>query len=126
LGSVAPRGREPVDMPDALTIATLLTLTWMATVAAPTLAGRLRHVVPPPIVRPDVGVGTVRRATEPITVDVLGFHGQRFVGTLHACDETVTAGFAPGVLVLVAFDPADPEQLSLADDIVAVSARRRR
>ncbi|EUA86701.1 hypothetical protein I551_6943 [Mycobacterium ulcerans str. Harvey] len=37
--------------------------------------------------------------------------------------ETDTATLRPGLVVLVAFDPADRQQLSLPDDVLAVRAR---
>ncbi|WP_198968088.1 hypothetical protein [Mycobacterium shottsii] len=37
--------------------------------------------------------------------------------------EPDTATLRPGLVVLVAFDPADRQQLSLPDDVLAVRAR---
>jgi hypothetical protein len=71
--------------------------------------------------RTAVGIGTVRSVAEPITVDVESVSGQRFVGRLrHGADEPEMADLRPGVVLLVAFDPAARERLSLADDMLAV------
>ncbi len=82
-----------------------------------------------------VGVGTVRRvgndesATAPeerqIFIEVVSVSGETFVGKLAQCDDdTDTSMLRPGLVVLVAFDPAAREQLSLPDDVLAVHARR--
>lgn len=67
-----------------------------------------------------LGVGTVQAVTEVITVEVRGLNGGRFSGTLS--DDVDAASLCPGVVLLVAFDPAAPERLSLADDVHAVRA----
>jgi hypothetical protein len=69
---------------------------------------------------PDVGVGTVRTIDDVVVVEVESVTGQRFTGRLH--DDTVAALLRPGAVLLVAFDPAAREHLSLADDILAVRA----
>lgn len=70
---------------------------------------------------PTVAIGTVRTVSDPVTIDVESVSGQRFVGRLrqHA-DDHLTADLKPGVVLLVAFDPASRETLSLADDMAAV------
>lgn len=51
------------------------------------------------------------------------FSGERFVGKLARCeDDPEFALLRPGLVVLVAFDPAAREQLSLPDDVLAVQA----
>jgi hypothetical protein len=68
-----------------------------------------------------VGIGTVRTVADPITVDVESVSGQRFVGRLrHRDGDPGMSDLRPGVVLLVAFDPTAREQLSLADDMVAV------
>jgi hypothetical protein len=68
-----------------------------------------------------VAMGTVRTVAGPITVDVESVSGHRFVGRLRqAPDDPRVCGLEPGVVLLVAFDPAARESLSLADDIAAV------
>lgn len=84
-------------------------------------AGRSGECPVEPRKRGDVGIGTVRSVADPITVDVESISGQRFVGRLrpHPSGPELAA-MQPGVVLLVTFDPAAREQLSLADDIVAV------
>ncbi|KAA0096123.1 hypothetical protein CIW49_21650 [Mycolicibacterium sp. P1-18] len=69
----------------------------------------------------EVGIGTVRTVDEQVTLDVECPSGRHFVGSLrrHADDQDLGA-LRPGVLLLVTFDPAAPERLSLADDMAAV------
>jgi hypothetical protein len=79
-----------------------------------------------------VGVGTVRTVVddEPETagerqiwIEVSSVHGGTFIGRLVHHDAAADLStIRPGLLVLVAFDPAAREQLSLADDILAVRA----
>jgi hypothetical protein len=113
-------------MPDALFIA-LVFLAFAAVGAV--LARPLAHRVHAPAAFPAgspgatsaVGIGTVRTVADPITVDVESVSGQRFVGRLRRGDgEPGMSDLRPGVVLLVAFDPAAREQLSLADDMVAV------
>lgn len=75
---------------------------------------------PQPAGAADVGIGTVRTVAGQVVVEVESVCGERFIGRLH-CRPTDPA-IRPGVLLMVAFDPAAPEQLSLADDILAVRA----
>jgi len=68
-----------------------------------------------------VGIGTVRTISDTITIDVESISGQRFVGRLRPQgDDTVLTELHAGVVLLVTFDPTAREQLSLADDMVAV------
>jgi hypothetical protein len=54
---------------------------------------------------------------------VSSVHGDTFVGRLVHHDVAADlSSLRPGLLVLVAFDPAAPGQLSLADDVMAVRA----
>jgi hypothetical protein len=82
----------------------------------------VRHASAGP--NPAVGIGTVRSVTDPtdpITIDVESVSGQRFVGRLrHGDGDAVMPDLRPGVVLLVAFDPAAREQLSLPDDVMAV------
>ena len=74
-----------------------------------------------PGISPAVGIGTVRSVAARITVDVESVSGQRFVGRLRDAEGgPVASDLHPGVVLLVAFDPAARERLSLASDIVAV------
>lgn len=79
-----------------------------------------------------VGVGTVRTvvndepevAERQIWIEVDGVDGDTFVGQLtdDQADATDLSALRPGLVVLVAFDPAAPEELSLPDDMLAVRA----
>jgi hypothetical protein len=71
-----------------------------------------------------VGVGTVCAAGKrQIRVQVTGVHGERFIGRLVQRDsDPVVSWLRPGALLLVAFDPAARERLSLPDDMLAVRA----
>jgi hypothetical protein len=82
-----------------------------------------------------VGVGTVRKigndesataaGEHQVFIEVVSVSGETFVGKLAQCDDdTDTSMLRPGLVVLVAFDPAAREQLSLPDDVLAVRARR--
>jgi len=107
-------------MPDALLISIILLacVAVGAALACP-LARRMRESAGvPPGANPAVGIGTVRTVAGPITVDVESVSGQRFVGRLR--QRAGEPDLRPGVVLLVAFDPAARERLSLADDIVAV------
>lgn len=80
-----------------------------------------------------VGVGTVRTVAgdrpeavggeREIWIEVSSVQGDTFVGRLvhHGCDADLAA-LRPGLVVLVAFDPASRERLSLPDDVLAVRA----
>lgn len=77
-----------------------------------------------------VGVGTVvddRSETvvgeRQIWIEVSSVQGDTFLGRLvHHESEADLATLRPGLVMLVAFDPAAPEQLSLPDDVLAVRA----
>jgi hypothetical protein len=74
---------------------------------------------------PAVGVGTVQKVdTErQVFVEVVAVSGETFVGRLAPCERDVdTSMLRPGLVVLVAFDPAAREELSLPDDVLAVHA----
>ncbi|MGZ6777507.1 MAG: hypothetical protein ACXVGO_00780 [Mycobacterium sp.] len=71
-------------------------------------------------VTPHVGIGTVRTITDVVILDVESVTGLRFTGRLR--DDAVAAALHPGAVLLVAFDPAAPEHLSLPDDMLAVHA----
>jgi hypothetical protein len=112
-------------MPEALSLL-LMFPACVAFGAALARAGRrpphrARYLGTAPRTRNSVAVGTVRTVTGPITVDVESVSGQRFVGRLrHLPGDPLVSGLQPGVVLLVAFDPAARERLSLADDIGAV------
>ncbi|MBJ7338997.1 hypothetical protein [Mycolicibacterium sp.] len=113
-------------MSDALVIA----LVFLLSVAiGAVLCAHLSHVTRAPSellpVRKatGVGIGTVRAVDGLITVDVESVSGQHFEGRLHRRDDDGSlGGLQPGVLLLVTFDPAMRERLSLADDMAAVRA----
>jgi hypothetical protein len=79
-----------------------------------------------------VEVGTIRTVVDDqpdaagerqIWIEVSSVHGDTFIGRLVHHDVAADlSSLRPGLLVLVAFDPAAPEQLSLADDVLAVRA----
>jgi hypothetical protein len=80
-----------------------------------------------------VGVGIVRTVgndesetaagERQITIQVSGVHGETFIGRLvHRDGDPVVSWLRPGAVLLVAFDPAAREQLSLPDDMLAVRA----
>ncbi|MDT5258869.1 MAG: hypothetical protein QOD10_3949 [Mycobacterium sp.] len=74
---------------------------------------------------PAVGVGTVQKVgTErQVFVEVVAVSGETFVGKLARCDRDEDMSMLrPGLVVLVAFDPAAREELSLPDDVLAVHA----
>jgi len=73
-----------------------------------------------PAAASDVGVGTVASITDVATIEVESVTGQRFTGRLR--DDAITSTLRPGAVLLVAFDPAAREHLSLADDMLAVRA----
>jgi hypothetical protein len=78
---------------------------------------------------PTVGVGTVRTVGDErqVFIEVVGVSGETFIGKL-APTSQVGDGDAdvsmlrPGLVVLVAFDPAAREELSLPTDAEAVMA----
>jgi hypothetical protein len=113
-------------MPDALLITAILLacaavgVAMAAALGHPTCLPAASHRVAPAIGLA-VGIGTVRTVADRITVDVESVSGQRFVGRLRDADGgLVPSDLHPGVVLLVAFDPAARERLSLASDIVAV------
>ncbi len=80
-----------------------------------------------------VGVGTVRTIGDDqpgaaggdrqIFIEVVAVSGETFIGKLARCDADLDASvLRPGLVVLVAFDPAAREELSLPDDVLAVHA----
>lgn len=78
---------------------------------------------PRPVGAPSVGIGTVSAVSDRITVEVESVSGQKFTGRLRgAPDDPVVAEIRPGAVLLVAFDPESREQLSLADDMIAIRA----
>lgn len=80
-----------------------------------------------------VGVGTVRTVVDDqpetvggerqIWIEVSSVHGDSFVGRLvdHESEADLST-LRPGLVMLVAFDPAAREELSLPDDVLAVRA----
>ncbi len=73
-----------------------------------------------------VGVGTVRASAadeRQVFVEVVAVSGETFIGKLARCgDGPDLSTLRPGLVVLVAFDPAAREELSLPDDVLAVHA----
>ena len=72
-----------------------------------------------------VGVGTVRRVAgrRQVFIEVVAVSGETVIGKLARCgDGPDVSILRPGLVVLVAFDPAAREQLSLPDDVLAVHA----
>lgn len=106
-----------------------LALTGVALAAATVmLVGRLaRGCRPAAADSRTVGVGTVRAVgpgERQIWIEVASVHGDTFIGRLvRDDDDSDEAALRPGLVVLVAFDPADREALSLPDDVLAVRAR---
>jgi len=80
-----------------------------------------------------VGVGTVRDVVDDLPeavggerqvwIEVSSVDGDTFVGRLvdHESEADLST-LLPGLVMLVAFDPAAPEELSLPDDVLAVRA----
>jgi len=82
---------------------------------------------------PTVGVGTVCAVSNDesataagecqIMIEVASVHGGTFIGRLiHRDGDPDMSMLRPGLVVLVAFDPAAREELSLPDDVLAVRA----
>jgi hypothetical protein len=74
---------------------------------------------------PVVGVGTVQKVGDQrqVFVEVVAVSGETFVGRLARCDRDEDASMLrPGLVVLVAFDPAAREELSLPIDEEALLA----
>lgn len=102
-------------MPEALVL-TFLAVIGVGIVATLLLSRSIAEETPN--VSPDVGIGTVRNVADTVTVEVESVTGLRFTGRL--ADESVISTLRPGAVLLVAFDPAAREHLSLADDMLAV------
>ncbi|HKI41271.1 MAG: hypothetical protein ACLQIK_16810 [Mycobacterium sp.] len=77
---------------------------------------------------PTVGVGTVRAIAggrRQVFVEVVAVSGETFIGRLARCESDPDLSvLRPGLVVLVAFDPAAREKLSLPTDAQAVLAVR--
>lgn len=74
---------------------------------------------------PTVGVGTVRAVGDErqIFIEVVAVSGETFIGKLARSEgDPDLSALRPGLVVLVAFDPAAREELSLPDDVLAVHA----
>ncbi|BBX63963.1 hypothetical protein MSAS_31370 [Mycobacterium saskatchewanense] len=72
-----------------------------------------------------IGVGTVRETAgaRQVFVEVVAVSGETFIGRLAPGDgDRELPALRPGLVVLVAFDPAAREELSLPDDVQAVHA----
>lgn len=72
-----------------------------------------------------VGVGTVREVAggRQVFIEVVAVSGETFIGRLaRGADDPDVSMLRPGLVVLVAFDPAAREKLSLPDDVLAVHA----
>lgn len=80
-----------------------------------------------------IGVGTVCKVGDDesptaggerqIFIEVVAVSGETFIGKLARCEGDPDASMLrPGLVVLVAFDPAAREELSLPDDVLAVHA----
>lgn len=113
-------------MPESLQILLVLVASAVVFVtvgsAIATMAPRGRSV-PRPTGAPSVAIGTVSAVSDRITVEVESVCGQKFTGRLRGTpDDPVVAEIRPGAVLLVTFDPESREQLSLADDMVAIRA----
>lgn len=86
-----------------------------------------------PVDVPTVGVGTVYTVQDidsatadterQVLIQVTGVRGEEFIGRLmHRDGDLDMSVLRPGLVVLVAFDPAVRERLSLPDDVLAVRA----
>jgi L-asparagine transporter-like permease len=68
-------------------------------------------------------VSTIAAGECQIMIEVASVHGETFIGRLiHRAGDPDMSMLRPGLLVLVAFDPAAREELSLADDVLPVRA----
>jgi hypothetical protein len=108
---------EPSGMPDAMLLTVLVVIG--VGIAATSLLFRIAASAKPNIAS-DVGIGTVRQITDVITMEVESVTGGTFTGRLR--DDSVAEALRPGTVLMVAFDPAAREHLSLADDMLAVRA----
>ncbi|MGE2816429.1 hypothetical protein ACQI5H_15005 [Mycobacterium heidelbergense] len=112
MGSVAGRPREPGHMK------TLTMLLYTAFRGLIVSRHRNSH-------ERSVGVGTVRAVGPQVFVEVVAVSGETFVGKLACGDgDPDSSILRPGLVVLVAFDPAAREELSLPDDVLAVHCQR--
>ncbi|OBH02602.1 MULTISPECIES: hypothetical protein [unclassified Mycobacterium] len=87
--------------------------------------GRLAFVRRPMAAGPTVGVGTVRKVGDErqVFIEVVAVSGETFIGRLARGEGDLDVSvLRPGLVVLVAFDPAAREELSLPDDVLAVHA----
>ena len=101
-----------------------LSLTFLAVIGAGISATILLSRPSQPAksdVSPDVGVGTVSTITDVVTIEVESVTGQQ-IHRPAAAMIPITSSLRPGAVLLVAFDPAAREHLSLADDMLAVRA----
>lgn len=74
---------------------------------------------------PTVGVGTVRKVGDErqVLIEVVAVSGETFIGKLaRGKGDPDVSMLRPGLVVLVAFDPAARERLSLPTDVEAVLA----
>jgi hypothetical protein len=103
-------------MPDALL---LISLAVIGFGIAATLVLSSRTAAADRTAVSDVGIGTVQKITDVVTIEVESVTGgARFTGRL--CDDSIASAVRPGAVLLVAFDPAARERLSLPDDMLAV------
>ncbi len=89
------------------------------------LVGRLRFARRRAARGPAVGVGTVQKVGNErhVFIEVVAVSGETFIGKLaRRGREDDVSMLRPGLVVLVAFDPAAREELSLPDDVLAVHA----
>jgi hypothetical protein len=102
-----------------ISVALVAVFAFLSCAALSALLVHRRHAAAPTPAA--VGIGTVRAGSGPITIDVESVSGQRFVGRLrHRRHDPILADLRPGVVLLVTFDPAAHEKVSLADDMIAV------
>ena len=87
--------------------------------------GRLRFARRRVARGPAVGVGTVQKIgnERQVFIEVVAVSGETFIGKLARCGrEDDLSMLRPGLVVLVAFDPAAREELSLPNGEQAVLA----
>ena len=88
-------------------------------------AGRFPFARRQIVAGPTIGVGTVRRVGDErqVFIEVVAVSGETFIGKLARSNRDDNLSMLrPGLVVLVAFDPAAREELSLPDDVLAVHA----
>lgn len=113
-------------MLDALLLA--LVLMFIALIALTLAMPRLhRAPIPGPVNAADIAIGVVRRVADDgdrsVLIDVDTGSGQSFTGRLrYHRGDPVASRLQPGTPVLVAFDPAAREHLSLPDEMAVVRA----